>query len=195
MKNVVAFPLQKPATGTGPMTTDVALVASIAAGSNRALGELYDRHHEVCRRFLARLGAQDEYLDDLVQNTFLEVGKAAPRYRGSSQVRTWILGIASNMLRHHRRTDQRRKALMGAYANRPDRDVEPDPDRASREAALADGIAALPHDHRELLVMCSLEGTSAREAAATLGLTEGTVWRRLHEARAKLREHVRRVLP
>lgn len=193
MKNVVAFPLAK--AESGPMSTDAALLASVAAGSSRALGELYDRHHDVCRRFLARLGAQDEFLDDLVQNTFIEVSKAAPRYRGSSQVRTWILGIASNMLRHHRRTEQRRRALMAAYADSPDRDAPPASDRAAREAALADGIAALPHDYRELIVMCSLEGASARDAAAALGLTEGTVWRRLHEARAKLREHVRRVLP
>ena len=59
-----------------------------------------------------------------------------------------------------------------------------DPDLAKLPAA----IAALPHDLRAALVLVDLEGERGRDAAATLGIPEGTLWRRVFTARKQLRE-------
>jgi DNA-directed RNA polymerase specialized sigma24 family protein len=48
-------------------------------------------------------------------------------------------------------------------------------------------LEALPHDLRVAFVLCDLEGISGVDAARTLGVRPGTVWRRLHEARKELR--------
>ena len=45
----------------------------------------------------------------------------------------------------------------------------------------------LPHDLREAFVMCDLEEVAGVDVARALGVREGTLWRRLHEARRALR--------
>jgi RNA polymerase sigma-70 factor (ECF subfamily) len=54
------------------------------------------------------------------------------------------------------------------------------------ETALAD----LPHQLRVVFVLCAVEEVPGKEAAHVLGIREGTLWRRLHEARTALREAV-----
>src|SRR5207302_1597733 len=49
-------------------------------------------------------------------------------------------------------------------------------------------MAELPHHLREAFVLCDVEDMSGRDAAAALGVREGTVWRRVHEARRAVRE-------
>ena len=68
------------------------------------------------RRFLARMsGTDDRDLDDLVQATFETVPRAARRFGGEAQVRTWLFGVANNVVRHHVRSEVRRKRLAGAW--------------------------------------------------------------------------------
>ena len=54
-------------------------------------------------------------------------------------------------------------------------------------AAMQSVLASLPHDLRVVFVMCELEEVSGAEAARVLNLRQGTLYRRLHDARRKLR--------
>ena len=71
-------------------------------------------------------------------------------------------------------------------AHRPDDRVT---HRQSLERLRA-GIEELPYDFRVVFLLCDLEGLKGTEAARALGIPEGTVWRRLHEARTRLRAFV-----
>jgi len=55
---------------------------------------------------------------------------------------------------------------------------------------LAAALDRLPHDLRTVYVLCDLEDLPGVEAARVLGLRDGTLWRRLHEARRALREAI-----
>jgi RNA polymerase sigma-70 factor (ECF subfamily) len=55
-------------------------------------------------------------------------------------------------------------------------------------ARLKAAMEGLPHDLREVFVMCDLEEIRGVDAARVLDIREGTLWRRLHEARKALRE-------
>jgi len=181
-------PLRRPDPSPDAMS-DEALIAACAVGEPGALGLLFDRHHRAVFRFVARLAA-DADADDLVQTTFVEVWRGAARYRGGSAVRTWLLGIAANLVRRHVRGEVRRRAAMTSLAAAP-----PVLERAPDDAAirrqltrrLGEALAALPHDLRVAFVMCDLEEVPGVEAARALGLREGTLWRRLHDARKALR--------
>ena len=48
-------------------------------------------------------------------------------------------------------------------------------------------VAALPYDLRVAFVMCDLEEMPGADAARAIGVPEGTLWRRLHDARKSLR--------
>lgn len=178
--------------GTTSEMSDEALVAVCAMGESAALGALFDRYYQVVRGFLARMaGTDDRDLDDLVQITFEIVPRAARRFDGRSSVRTWLLGVANNVVRHHVRSEIRRKRVSEAVASGGWPDLVDGNDQVlsrERAARVRDAIAALPPKLREAFVLVYLEGVPGRDVADLLGTREGTIWKRLHQARARLRE-------
>ena len=179
-----------------PETSDANLVAACARGDGSALGRLFDRHSGALYRFFSRLcGVDRADLDELVSETFLNVHRSAARFRGHASVRTWITAIGANVARHHVRSESRRRAflttlrghLRGAAVD-ADRNAE----RRDLLRKLEAAVAALPHNLRVAFVMCDLEEIAGVEAARALGVPEGTLWRRLHDARRALRESLDR---
>lgn len=179
--------------------SDVALLAACAVGDSAALGTLFDRHRSMVHRFLARLaGADQRNTDDLVQETFLQVHRSASQFGGRAGVRTWMLGIAVNVSRRHRRTEARRRAACADFGREPQRAARtPDHVARTRQFAihLQNALAALAPDLREVFVMCDLEEVPGAEAATALGLREGTLWWRLSEARKALRKALEGMTP
>jgi RNA polymerase sigma-70 factor (ECF subfamily) len=175
--------------------SDDALVARCAVGENAALAELFKRHGEhVCRLVSRMPGVHRRDRDDLVQATFIDVYRGAATFGGRSAVGTWILGIAANVVRHHVRKEVRRRALASAAASEGETVAPRRPDDAAvgRElmALLERALASLPQDVRLVFTLCELEDVKGAEVARILGMPEGTVWRKLHEARTSLREAV-----
>jgi RNA polymerase sigma-70 factor (ECF subfamily) len=171
--------------------SDEALVSAAAAGDAAALGALFDRFAGDVHRFVARIaGRHAADVDDLVQATFLEAYRCSARFARRSSVKTWLVGIAINVVRHHRRSEARRSATVERYAAL-DRDHAERPDaateRARQLARFAQALDELPPPLREAYVLCVVEEMPARDAAIAIGTSEGTVWRRVHDARAALR--------
>jgi RNA polymerase sigma-70 factor (ECF subfamily) len=193
------IPLQR-LSGSPEELSDEALVAVCALGEPAALGALYDRHVSGTRRFLARLGAHDRDLDDLVQTTFEAVASAAKHYDGRSSVRTWLFGIANNKVRHQIRAEGRRERLGEAVTAERSRSGDASADMLAREHAahLQNAIADLPSKLRQVFVLVYLEGVSGVEVARLVGVREGTIWKRLkrlHQARGLLRDALEGVWP
>jgi RNA polymerase sigma-70 factor (ECF subfamily) len=186
------IPLRRLAGDAAEMS-DEALLAACAVGERAALGALFDRHHQAVFRFLGRLIAAERHaLDDLVQNTFLEVWRSAGRFASKGAARSWILGVSANVARHHVRGEARRRAAMQQIPTDSDAvsgGRRPDDAAADRElvARLDAAVAGLPHDLAVAFVLCDLEDVPGVEAARALGVREGTMWRRLHDARKRLR--------
>jgi RNA polymerase sigma-70 factor (ECF subfamily) len=176
--------------------SDEALLAAAGVGDSAALGALFDRFHRIVYRYLSRLqGGRRGDLDDLVQATFLTVQNAARRYSGRGSVSSFILGVATNVSRHHVRGESRRRAMLSVFAsatsNAP---LGPTPgDTVERRELLArveHALQDLPHDLRVVFVLTELEEIPGTEVARMLNLRPGTVWRRLHEARKSLRRAI-----
>jgi RNA polymerase sigma-70 factor (ECF subfamily) len=185
------LPLRR-SEGVPDELSDEAVIAACAVGEGVALGVLFDRYHGRVRRFLGRCaGTDDRDLDDLVQITFEAVPRAARSFDGRSAVRTWLLGIANNVVRHHVRGEIRRKRLRDAAATVPVGSWDSTTERVlehERSALLRTAIAQLPPKLREAFVLVYLEGLSGAETADLVGAREGTIWKRLHQARAALRQ-------
>jgi RNA polymerase sigma-70 factor (ECF subfamily) len=171
--------------------SDEALLAACALGDRAALGALYDRLSPHVWRFLSRMaGNQVEELEDLVQATFIAIHVSAASFKGTALVRTWVFAIAANVTRRHVRSEVRRRSalerlakLPALPAGRPDESVE----QQQLVLRMREALSALPYDLRVALVMCDLEDIPGREAAAVLQVPEGTLYRRVHEARRALR--------
>jgi RNA polymerase sigma-70 factor, ECF subfamily len=184
----IAF-LRKRQVQTDEMS-DKALVAACSQGDMVALGLLFDRYHLDVFRFISRLtGVDSADLDDLVQNTFLQVQRSAGKFSGRSAVKSWIFGIAINLVRHHVRSDSCQKKTLKVLSDIPPADAASPYDNVAVRMQLnhlQDALDRLPPHLKECFVMCDIEGVAGVEAAAILGVRKGTLWRRLHEARKAL---------
>jgi RNA polymerase sigma factor (sigma-70 family) len=175
---------------------DEDLVTACGCGDNSALDELFQRHGDSVYRLLHRLGGVDaKDLEDLLQTTFLEVQRSAARFDCRSAVKTWIVGIAVNVRRHHVRGEMRRRSFIAAAT--PIAEALPGPrppDELMLEqqsmVRLQSGVDALPEALRVVFTLCDIEGIKGTESAKILKLPAGTVWRRLHEARMRLRAFI-----
>jgi RNA polymerase sigma factor (sigma-70 family) len=143
-------------------------------------------------RWLARSGVE---VDDLVQEAFLRAFRGFDSLRGGD-VKAWVLAIVRNCHASAHRQQQRRatvsladepaeQQLPGAVA------AAPDPESASLAAdeqrTLDRLLAALPPEHREVLLLREMEELSYREIAVVTGVPIGTVMSRLARARSALR--------
>ena len=176
--------------------SDEALLAACATGDAPALGALFDRFHLAVYRFAGRLPMIDDLArDDLVQATFLEVRRAAPSFRGTSSVKTWILGVAANVARHMLRAERRRRVHQARYLERitaaPEL-LDAQLERRKLLGRIAEALAQLPRDQQIAFILCDLEQLPGVEVARVLDIPEGTLWRRLHMARKAMREAIER---
>lgn len=165
---------------------DEALAAACATGDHAAQSLMFERHVDAVYRFIARMYAADAAaIDDLVQATFIAAFGSAGQFRGV-KLQSWLFGIASNVLRSYVRREVSRKRVANALADEPH--VEPARSEPGDVEKLRSAIAALPRKLREALVLVDLEGETGAAAAAALRISEGTLWRRVADARAALRD-------
>ncbi len=168
---------------------DPDLIARIRGGELGALGILFDRYERDVRNVVARLGVPSGDVDDVVQATFLAVPRAAVRYDGRANAKPWLVGLAINEMKRHRRSLSRVARRLKAWALEP-APKEPTPEEASvdqqRLARTRRALDALSEKKREVLVLVTVEGLSGEEVAALLGIPVATVWTRLHHARKEL---------
>lgn len=157
------------------------------------LAHLYDDHVDAVYAYLARrLGR--EVAADLVGDVFEAAVAHADRYdpdRGSQ--RAWLFGIATNLLRRHWRTEERRLRAWHraearvAVAFDPLIDVAGQLDADDDAAAVMRAIADLPDEDRDLLFLVAWEGVPHAVCAEILDVPAGTVRSRLHRIRRQLR--------
>lgn len=141
------------------------------------------------RFFAARPGADAKDVEDLVQMTFLEALRAAPRFEFRSGVRTWVMGIAANVAKRHVRDEVRRRDAMERYAREPRGGTQP-PDAVTESRRhlrrVPRALRRLDDDKRIAYVLCAIDELPSREVSRMLHVPEGTVSRRVCEARREV---------
>jgi RNA polymerase sigma-70 factor (ECF subfamily) len=166
--------------------SDEGLAAACATGDRAAQGLLFERHVDAVHRFIARMRTSDpSAVDDLVQATFIAAFSSAHRFVGP-KLSSWLYGIAVNVMRTYVRKEVARKRIAMSFAEQPA--AEPVAPRDADAARVRIAIDSLSPKLRAVIVMIDLEGASGADVAAALRIPEGTVWRRLSDARAKLRD-------
>jgi len=177
------------ARGKQPELSDAALVAACAIGDSIALSNLYDRHHRLVFHVLRRVsGCTGADLDDLTQQVFLEVWRSAKKFRNKNGGRAWITGITANVARNYVRKMSRARRAHEALWHMELVNSSSKHDQPNISAnQLSRALAELSMDRRIAFVLCDVEGMTGPEAASALKVPEGTLWRRLSEARLQLR--------
>lgn len=186
-------------------TPDETLAARAAAGDDSAFEELVRRYQTRVFRLACRL-TSDTDAPDVLQETFLQVYRHLPSFRGESQFGTWVYRIATNAALMHRRAQARRPAeslevflprfdANGKHAATPaELQVAACADERLDRRLLAekarDVIAQLPDLYRDAFVLRDLEEMTTADVAEALGVDPATVRQRVHRARLMLRGYL-----
>ena len=129
--------------------------------------------------------------EDAVQETFPVAIAGIDTFRNENRLSTWVYGI---LLRVAGRQRQRRRqdASLDGADQMSDPGPSPDARAADREEAerLRAAVDALPDPLRLPVLLYYLAECPVGEVAASLGIPEGTVKRRLFDARARLSERL-----
>ena len=165
---------------------------------------LHKDHVELMYRFAYRLCGEPEAAKDLVQETFLNAYRGIDRFRGDAQISTWLYTIASRAclrMRRRRKGAPERELSLEEFIPTSDGEfhLQIPIDGLSPEAALQNkqlrealdtAINQLPKKYKMVLVLRDMEGLSAKEVGAIMGLNERAVKSRLHRARLFVRREL-----
>lgn len=188
----------RPAPSMSPLrlirpTEQDELVARCVAREPAALRALFEQERQRVHTLLYRVVGSNAHMDDLLQDTFLEVFRSLPGFRGESSLSTWVSRCAVRVAYAYFARKARTPALEQVQM------LAPEPpsaeDRASlREAArrLYVELDRIEPRQRLAFTLFAIESRSLREVAeimeSSLATAKIRVWRarRTLEARAKL---------
>lgn len=156
--------------------------------SRRDFEALYVRLEKPVFNVVYRWLWNTEEARDVTQEAFLKLWNARARIRPATVeplVFQSALNLASNRLRVKK---VRRFFSLEAAADEVDEgaDAQTSLEVAQRRAAVRRAIDALPEKLKSVVVLCELSGLSTQQIADTLGIPQGTVGSRRHQAMAKL---------
>jgi RNA polymerase sigma-70 factor (ECF subfamily) len=157
-----------------------------------AFAAVFDRHFHAVHGYVARRLGRD-VADDVAAETFLTAFRLNDRFdAGRGDRLAWLYGIATNLMRRHRRDEVRGYRAMtrlvpaDTVASHDDR-VVTRVDAEGLRGALAAALARLSTGDRDVLLLVALAGLTYEQVAEALGISYGTVCSRLNRARRKVR--------
>lgn len=172
--------------------SDERLMLRFRDGEAPAFEVLVRRHRTPVFSFLVRLTGDRARAEDLCQEVFLKVVRAADGWTPRARFQTWLYAIARNQAVDEARRQAFRRAepLEGGAAARASSE-DPGPDRAAEGALLRPkleaALAALPEEQREVFLLREYSGLRFAEIAEVTGVPENTVKSRMRYALEALR--------
>lgn len=153
--------------------------------SGPSLAEIIAAHREAVFAICLHLTRNRGEAEDAAQDAFLAVHQGLAGFRGEAKLSTWIYRIAVRTAHRVRGRHPASEPLLDVF---PDHRPGPEEHAEVREQtrAVMKAMESLPTEQRLVLALFAVEGLRHGEIAEVLGIPEGTVWSRLHQARRRL---------
>ncbi|MCO8270774.1 sigma-70 family RNA polymerase sigma factor [Actinoplanes sp. TRM 88003] len=172
---------------SGSARADVELLDAIAERDRGALRELYERHAPWLRARLGRRCGDEGLVEEVLQDTFVEIWRKPGNYRGAGPVPAWVWGIGVRRLL---------SALRPRWPVPVPFLADPAPASSAEDQVLlriehgdlGGAVDGLSPELRAVIQAVVLDGLNSREAARLLRVPAATVRSRLMRARTQLRE-------
>jgi RNA polymerase sigma-70 factor (ECF subfamily) len=164
--------------------SDERLMLAFSKGSSDAFAELFARYKQPIYGFFRRRLAEPAHAEELTQETFLVLLRAASHYEPRALFRTYLYAIGFKILRAHRRKAAFRATFLGQPSSVPDPSKH---DATESGLWVRRAVAKLDTMDREILLLREYEQLSYAEIADLLQLPLNTARSRLFRARTALR--------
>lgn len=166
--------------------TESELIDGCLANDRLAQRELYERYCKAMYTAAYRITNDFDSANDVLQDAFIKIFRALPRFRRESTLGAWIKTIVVRTALSHIKRNMKLEPL----------------DQHAREEAIDWGhrldaeyleraIQALPAGYRAVFVLIEIEGYPHKEVAEMLGISVGTSKSQLYHAKKRLRESLK----
>lgn len=183
---------------------DLMLMAKIANGDERAFEQLVAKHQQAVIGTIGKMTNHSPETEDIAQQVFLRLWKAASRYKPKAKFTTYLFTIARNLVFNDTRKKTRRRELSidtdeqnwhdsiadPSSSSRPDQSLAEDELRLQVDQAVAD----LPENQRLAVILRRYEQMSYDEIAEVLDTSVSAVKSQLFRARKSLRDSLKAYL-
>ena len=149
----------------------------------RTAKSLFEGYAGPVFRYLLRMTGDRPIAEELTQDVFLRIVRALARYEHRGRERSWVFGIARNVLLNHRRGVGRRPAHKAL-----DEKESEVAGTATLRVAVGQALERLPEQDREVFLLRELGGLDYAEIAELLHITRDAVRSRIYRARLSLKE-------
>ncbi len=173
------------------------LIDKLKEADNGAFQELFRQFGQRIFRTAIRILREEESAKDAVQETMINIHRAAGTFRGEARLGTWINRITVNvcleMIRKNRKHSNRTEEDVSEHLTlRASEDLDPHRKaiRAEAHRRVARALDRLSRKHRVVVRMHDLEGFTIREIAEQVGVAEGTIKSRLFYGREELKRQL-----
>lgn len=173
--------------------TDEALITRVALGDREAFAQIFSAYAGRVKGYLLRLGAPPAVAEDLAQDAMVAIWRRAASFDpAKAKVSTWVFVIARNAWIDKLRREKTELAYRAVtIVTEESEDEAPDSAavRGQTEEQVADAMATLSEEQRQVVRLSFFEDRPHSEIAERLSLPLGTVKSRLRLALIKLRAH------
>jgi RNA polymerase sigma-70 factor (ECF subfamily) len=202
--------------GENPVLDEQRFVAALQAGDDAAFEKLVLAYHGAMVRVATFYVPSRAVAEEVAQQTWLAVIQGLDRFEGRSSLKTWIFRILTNQARARGERERRTVpfSALGTPDGDDEPGLEPERFRppsdhwaghwreppqpwsdtvlealegAETRSVVLDAIRSLPPNHREVIALRDVEGWTAQEVSATLGITDANQRVLLHRARVRVR--------
>jgi RNA polymerase sigma-70 factor (ECF subfamily) len=173
----------------GMADSDADLIQRWRAGDESAFEAVVRRWEPALARFLSRL-APPEQVPDLLQEVFLRVYRAGPAYRENGHFSTWLFRIALNAARDAGRRSRPVQPLKTEEPAASGEAASLECERRELAELLAQAVAELPAEQREVLALRHDRGMSFEDMGRILGVPASTLKSRFSSALTRLRRRL-----
>jgi RNA polymerase sigma-70 factor (ECF subfamily) len=165
---------------------------SLVESDPEAFATLYDRHSRAAYALAYKLMGERMAAEDLVQEVFLKIWRAARSYRSErGSVRTWILSIVRNrsidQLRSHASRRRTQDKLEASAPRSQPSEAFAETWRNSRRDQVREALEALPPEQSKILDLAYFSDCTHVEIAGLLNIPLGTVKGRMRLGIEKMR--------
>lgn len=171
--------------------SDEQLIQWVADGDHSCLGTLFERHHQGVFQFCLQMTRNPGHAEDIVQEVFLKLLKAAGKFRNEGTFKGWMYNIARNATYDYMRQNRRHgdPAEPGEYTDSlqvDDISAEQSAEGRQRMNLLVKALASLSPQSREVIWLGRFQFDSFRDLGQALDCKTGTARVRMHRAMQQL---------
>ena len=191
------LPLPLPDSQPARPTVDSTLVNRAKLGDIQAFEAIVQRYYSRCMRFAQGMLRDTTDADDVVQETFVRLYRALPRYEERQRFDSWLFRIlgnccrTANLLQHrHESFDVSDDAMLQAVPSQDRSDAAFDQEWGDE---VRRALAEVPEYNREIFLLHYVEGFSYEEIERITGVRQSALKMRVKRASDHLRARLAKV--